>query len=253
MLPLGYLWHSRIRGMRAAVGYICHDFIPVALTLWMLHRKDIFYICLAYAGFISLYEIGYLINDLAPSSTESGGERFSAGAPSFLWFVAFRLLFAIACAWCLARHINWLVACEYLLVSLIVLLLLLLHTHLGLCRPKWLRIASFCALATYRYATWTLPFTDMPVLSLILIGSFLIYGLPRVVEYSARKLQNADTRDAGRTEQGVQLFMLGLTFPLVALLQSNVLWILWTSHCGVALFFFLGSLAKRKLLPESKM
>src|ERR1700693_4858809 len=74
-LPFAYTYLSRFRNYRGLVSYLAHEWFPLIITLQVIYSAKWWLSGLMFMGFLSLYECGYLLNDLAETAHEPGGNR----------------------------------------------------------------------------------------------------------------------------------------------------------------------------------
>lgn len=102
LLPFSYFFNTRLRGGSVAFHFV-FEWLATAVLVCLVGSaapaSALVQALVVYAAFISLYEIGYLINDLFASRKEQGGRlRGPQGAgPAWVaaWFVARLAVFAI--------------------------------------------------------------------------------------------------------------------------------------------------------------
>ena len=74
-LPFAYTYLSRLKNYRGLVGYITREWIPLIVTLQIFYSAKWWLSSIMFMGFLSVYECGYLVNDLARTAEERGGNR----------------------------------------------------------------------------------------------------------------------------------------------------------------------------------
>jgi hypothetical protein len=193
-LPFGYTYLSRLKNYRALVGYLTREWIPLIVTLQVAYSAEWWVSIVMFLGFLSLYECGYLVNDIADSSNELGGNRIKGLRINGLLFWLshlFVFVFAAGLLW-LIRGQRF--AANFAGLGVLVCGVLMLHTSLSTRRFRFLRISTFTVLAVYKFAPIVLPQVSFAGGQSLLMAVFLCYGFPRVIVYGLRKFGDAEAR-----------------------------------------------------------
>jgi hypothetical protein len=245
ILPFAYTVVTRLRSVRGVLDHLTRDVaIPLIPAIALFGQNGLLAVVL-WLGFAALYEVGYLMNDEAPSAGESGGDRLGGADVPWGLAVALRLVVWASAVWWTISASSWWIGITYVVVSALVVGTLLVHTFLASNTPT-VRFFSFALLALFKYAPFLVPLIGwehaMPYLGSI----FLMYGFPRSVHYVMRKMlppEKADEVDR------FQLFSHGLglipasvivapdllAFPDHGWTAPALLWILYTSAWVAAL------------------
>jgi hypothetical protein len=185
--PGAYLYRTRLGSAKAALGYLWLEVLPWLCVLFPLAGNHALLYPLGHFCFIGLYEIGYWRNDEAKTASETARGR----VPALDWraFLSIRLAVLLGGAVAVCLFAGPMRALFYVCACVGVLLLLLLHTKLGLISVRgspW-RWLVFAWLTQFKYFPALLasaPYGSVPVL--IAIG-FLCYGGGRLLEYAVVK------------------------------------------------------------------
>jgi hypothetical protein len=193
-VPLGYTYKTRLRNYRGALGFIAREVLPLAITLMLAYHLVWWLVLVLFLGYMSFYECGYLWNDLADSSTESGGDRLAGVTLRFSEFVFVRILVLGLSSYVLFRVNGWNHAAIYFAANISLVFFLILHTSRGIRDVRFLRLLTFTALAFYKYLPVLLPMLPWSEARALMMAIFLCYGLGRVIVYALRKYGDVDAR-----------------------------------------------------------
>lgn len=191
-LPFAYTYLSRLGNYRAVAGYVAHEWFPLIITLWIAYSVPLWITAVMFFGFLSIYELGYLVNDLSESACEPGGNRIEDLRIKDLRINVLLFSFCHIFAFMLvAGLLFWFkgpgFAMRYSGLGVLVFGILLLHSSRLTRRIRFLRIFTFTVLAVYKFAPIVLPQVSWPDGQLLLMAVFLCYGFPRVIVYTVRK------------------------------------------------------------------
>lgn len=194
ILPFAYTVATRLGGVRGVLNHLTRDVaIPLIPAIALFGQNGLLAVVL-WLGFAALYEVGYLMNDEAPSASESGGDRLRGEAVPWGLAVTVRLVVWASAVWWTISASGWWVGMTYVVVSALVVGTLLVHTFLASNTPT-VRFFSFALLALFKYAPFLVPLIGwehaMPYLGSI----FLMYGFPRSVHYVMRKMLPPEKTD----------------------------------------------------------
>jgi hypothetical protein len=152
IIPVTYFYHSRIKGLRDIIFHGYYEWLPNILILIFLTNQNILQagqsFILAYVAFISIYEIGYLANDVYSVQYEKNPRqrtgKYVFKKPDVAVFVAIRILLFLAITFYLDFNTNpvWWITYFILIVNFI------LHNTI---KDKQLKIFTFINLATIRF------------------------------------------------------------------------------------------------------
>ena len=179
LLPFSYFYHTRLRHGKlafhvffewlAAVVVACAvgaDAVPLAL-----------YKCgLSYIAFISLYEIGYLANDLYSSHREEDGRMRGPQQAARSWIAAWVLSRILAFVW-ITVALHYLFSAEWWLFYLSLIIIFTVHNVLT---NKQYRAGTFLWLAWFRFMA--------PVIFVVQASQRMGVAFAAAMAYSAFRL-----------------------------------------------------------------
>lgn len=200
IVPLAYTVLTRLRNRGAILDHLTRDVVIPLVPVIGVFGQDGVTALLLWLGFAALYEVGYLVNDEAPTSSEDGGDRLGGDSVSWGPAVMLRLLVWVAVAWWTISSAGWWVGMTYVVVSTLAVGLLLLHTFLSTHTPT-IRFFSFSLLALFKYAPFLVPLIGWESAVPYLGSIFLMYGFPRSVHYALRKMSLTGSADEIRRFQ----------------------------------------------------
>jgi hypothetical protein len=250
--PLVYLFVTRLGGATALVGYIENEFVPFFLVLVICYQVRLWLPAIAFAGFLSLYEIAYVRNDHAATARESGGKRLTGSEPRFAVFALTRILFASLVGAALWQTVGTTCAALFLALTILIVALAQAHTWAGLQRNVWLRILTFAALAAYKSAAWLMPFLSHRKAGALLMTSYLLYGLPRTIAYAARKFDFAQASGFAQLQPLVQSGAIVLFAPVIWLQDRGDLKVLWSAYFLIVVLTMFASRVRRGLSLQTR-
>lgn len=150
LLPFTYFFNTRLRSGSVAFHLIFEWLAAVVLVCTVGTAdpvKGLMLAGLSYLAFISLYEIGYLVNDLFASHNETGGrKRGPQGATGFwmgAWFISRLGSFALVTAF-----MDKMAAPEWWSFFAALTVVFALHNEL---KDRELKSATFLWLAWFRF------------------------------------------------------------------------------------------------------
>jgi len=224
MIPMNYFWASRLRDKKALLSLVALEWMPQLLVLAALSSMATatipLYLGLAYLAFISIYEIGYLTNDIiSVRFEENPRRRFGDREPSLvqfsIWIIA-RIGVFIGLTIGMGLHGEWWWWGFFIALSLVFGL----HNFL---KDNSLRIATFVGLAMGRILAPVLPFLTVETLRALLIPFFLNYVLFRLLAYmESKNLLQMPERKTGRFRIGFYLALLPAS-AMVAMVNQSLL------------------------------
>jgi hypothetical protein len=188
IIPFTYFYYSRIKGLRDLVFHGYYEWLPNILILIFIAKQSILEagqsFIMAYLAFISIYEIGYLANDVYSVLYEKD-PRQRAGNYIFTkldiaTFITVRVLLFIGITFYIGQINNpvWWIAYAILALNF------LLH---NIIKDKQLKIFTFINLAVFRFFAPVFIFIQ-PYDSSVLILSVLInYVFYRTLTYMDSK------------------------------------------------------------------
>lgn len=257
MVPLAYTVLTRLGNIRGVLDHLTRDVAIPLIPAIALFGEDGPSALVLWLGFASLYEVGYLMNDEAPTASEEGGNRLGGDQVPWGTAVTLRLVvWTLAVMWTISTS-GWWVGMTYVVVSALVVGTLLLHTFLSEHTPT-IRFFSFALLALFKYAPFLVPLIGWEHAVPYLGSIFLMYGFPRSVHYVMRKLSVGRTTDEVRRFQGMS-HGLGL-IPALVIVSPDLLaladrgwtapallWVLYTSAWAAAL---IARRTRGELIPD---
>lgn len=213
LLPYTYFYGSRVKQLKYNVYYLVIDWaVPYALLAyftgfdWLLALKQFI---LAYLAFISIYEIGYLGNDVYSVRKEAKPRRrvkdFDPSDAVVLTWVLARLLAFGIISWYLQvwRNPLW--------VAFYAVLAVFFYLHNAL-EDKELKVMTFVNLAFVRYLAPVFIFLAPAQLMLIAAPVFLNYIFYRTLMYmDSKDLLHMPSRRAPAYKVNYYLLALGVS------------------------------------------
>lgn len=205
IIPFYYTFYTRIKGKSKRVAYLFTFILPIYIYIVAFNNKftamDFIASILAFIGLMSVYEIGYINNDVVTTRNEKNPTlRLTKDEMSYAW-----------------KHLKSIKTIKYItaFVMLIILIFLdynavyyiiglilidLVYAIHNLVRDKKSIITFFC-LSLLRYITVPLVFCSAVGTSVnkdfnlyAMIGLFvLIIALPRTIEKAAEKKYKIET------------------------------------------------------------
>ena len=215
LLPFSYFYQTRLKEGALAFHILFEWLAALWLVAWIgsgaSFLQDVLAVFLSYVAFISIYELGYMANDLHAAKHETDGRRRGPQGASFLWvclWVFSRLVSFFACT-VLMNHFFY--ASWWLFFAALVAVFSL-HNILD---DREMKTATFSWLAWFRFMA--------PVIFVINIDQIMGVGLAAVVGYvSYRKLGYRDSKGLlfmpGRKRMSFRLFFFLIPLAGVAAL-----------------------------------
>jgi len=212
LLPFTYFFDTRLRGGSVAFHVIFEWLAAVVLVLVLGAvgpTQALVAAGLSYLAFISLYEIGYLVNDIFASRKEAGGRQRGPQSASGVWVAA----------WFIARLAAFLFATIFMgklaapeWWSFFAALSVVFALHNGL-KDRETKAATFLWLAWFRFMA--------PVMFVVQDTQRLGIGLAAAMTYSSFRLFGyLDSKGLllmpGRQRPGFRLFF--FLMPLAGVL-----------------------------------
>ncbi len=179
LLPFTYFYHTRLRSSGVAFHAFFEWLAAVMLVLVVgvsNPAQGLLKAGLSYLAFISLYEIGYLVNDLFASHKEIGGRQRGPQSAGIAWVVAWSItrlatfMFATALMDKLASPEWW---------SFFASLSIVFALHNGLIDREF-KVATFLWLAWFRFMA--------PVIFVVQDSQRLGVGLAAAMAYTTFRL-----------------------------------------------------------------
>ena len=162
---------------------VATSWLPAIWLLWRLTDLSVAGSALAFAAgylaFISIYEIGYLINDAWDAPRSTGGRQrlnFPLTPPFTLAFIAIRLA-----VWAVVGVLTGWIGNPLWLAGYAALSLAIAQHNMF--QSKGLRLASFYELATLRFLLPVLAALPAASLPAAILTALLLYSFPRFLGY----------------------------------------------------------------------
>lgn len=215
LLPFSYFLDTRLRESRISF-HLIFEWLAAALLVVVLGAAEplqaLVMAGLIYLAFISVYEIGYLVNDLYASPREAEGRKRGPQGTSLGWGVAWSgsrlLVFMLVTTW-----LDFLAVPAWWTFYLALSITFALH---NLLQDKELKSATFLWLAWLRFMA--------PVIFVVEDAQRLGIGLAAAVSYVAfRLLGYLDSKGLLRMP-GRQRISFRLFFFLMPLIGLLALW-----------------------------
>ncbi len=150
ILPFSYFYKTRLRNGSWAF-HALFEWVSAAILVMVLGNvpplQALIQATLVYFAFISLYEIGYLVNDLFAARKEKDGRRRGPQNVSRIWvftWIAFRLMAFIALT--LLLNMQWVMAWWSFFLALSIIFAL----H-NIFVDREFKVATFLWLAWFRF------------------------------------------------------------------------------------------------------
>lgn len=219
LVPFGYFAVTRITSLRDLAYLIATSWLP---AIWLLFRlagldmtRSALTFVIGYVAFISVYELGYLVNDAWDSKRSDEGrprKGFRLGTVYILVFVAVRigLWAAIGALTGWFNSLTWIAGFAALTIALAQ------HNLVGW---KELRLATFYELAVLRFTLPILAVMPAADLGTLLIVALLPYSFPRLLAY----MESKDMLRLEKRREAKFGFLLQLSFTPLMLLLAYLL------------------------------
>lgn len=219
LLPFAYHATTRARQARELPYLIATSWLPGLWLLWRLTdlsaAGSVLVFAAGYLAFISIYEIGYLINDAwdAPRSHD-GRQRlnFPLTRSFTVTFVGVRVA-----VWVVVGVLTGWIGNPIWLAGYAALFLAIAQHNMF--QAKSLRLASFYELATLRFVLPILAALPAASLSAAILTALLFYSFPRFLGY----LESKDILNLPEHKQPRFGFLLFLSLTPLFIFTSYVL------------------------------
>lgn len=224
LLPYTYFYGSRVKQLKYNLYYLIIDWaVPFALLTYFTNydwQGALVHFVLAYLAFISIYEIGYLGNDVYSVRKEDKPRRrvkdFDPSDAVVLLWIAVRLAAFGLISWYLHVLTNPLWVAFYMVLAIFFYL----HNAL---KDKELKVMTFVNLAFIRYFAPVFIFLTPAQLMLLAAPIFLNYVFYRTLMYmDSKDLLNMPSRRAPAYKVNYYLLALGVSSLLSLMGQSWV-------------------------------
>ncbi len=214
-LPFCYTAFTRIQTVAGGLGYLLQEILPLVVAICAFKRGLLTEFAISYVLWITVYEFGRLWNDERDRPLKDEQDRLSGATISFWVFGASHICVGFVLLGVLGLMFSWSQAAFAGLMNLALLGLLILHSSAHLRKYPYARLATFSALAFYKYAPMLLPLLGYRLGSLALICIFFFYGLARVCVYALRKYGRPLESREHVVQAKIQTGLLVLAIPLL--------------------------------------
>ncbi|AMM51670.1 hypothetical protein TH61_11450 [Rufibacter sp. DG15C] len=196
LFPFSYFFQSRLQKNRDLIFHLYYEWLLAFMLLYFLSNNSFFYVfkdfILAYLAFISIYEIGYLGNDVYSVRNEDNPrfriENFNPSNSQLFVWICFRIIVFI---W-VTFYLNLFLSYTWWVFHCIVAVFFYLHNVL---KEKELKVFTFVNLALTRFLAPIFIFLEREDLALIMPSIFVTYVLYRSLTYmDSKKLLNMPSR-----------------------------------------------------------
>ncbi len=242
-LPFAYIFRTRLKNYRSLIGYVAREWVPLIITLQVAYSAQ-WWLCSAmFIGFLSLYECGYLVNDLLDLGDEPGGNRIERLQIRLLpfWFSHLFVFASVTGMLFLIRGARF--GLNFAGLGAMVFGVLLIHSVRSVRSVPFLRIFTFTILAVYKFAPVVVPQVPLADGQTLLMAVFLCYGFPRAMFYAIRKLGNSESRTA--VERSFVFFECAALIVFGPILvtvrwetpRETAISLIWVLYCATAALF----------------
>jgi len=238
LLPYTYFYGSRVKQLKYNLYYLIIDWaVPLALLTYFTGydwRGALGHFVLAYLAFISIYEIGYLGNDVYSVRKEDKPRRrvqdFNPSDAVVAVWIGARLLAFGAISW----YLHVLDSPLWLAFYAVLAVFFYLHNAL---QDRELKVMTFVNLAFVRYLAPVFIFLSAEQLMLIAAPVFLNYVFYRTLMYmDSKDLLHMPSRRAPAYKVNYYLLAGGVSVLLslmghswVPLLMTGYYLLFWTA------------------------
>lgn len=191
--PFFYFLKTRLNNFRALVFHSVYEWFPTILIIYFyshLTVASIISVVLCYAAFISVYELGYMINDqLAHLKLYERVRDKPISLPAISIFILIRIATFLIVSWYLHQQNNFVWWFWY------AMLVIIFAFHNSL-KNILLKCLTFTSLAFIRFFSTFFILIDNQVLLIMAMPVLLNYVLFRLITYMDSKgiLKNVDRK-----------------------------------------------------------
>jgi hypothetical protein len=209
-IPFFYFQQTRLKGLKDFAFHSVYEWIP-AFVILLLDRsvpEALYGLLVYYLAFISLYELGYLLNDQNAINEPEGRTRFhKLNAFSVAIFIAIRLTVFLAITFYTNNITNPFWYCWFTLFSIVFLV----HNFL---KSAPLKSISFCYLAFARFFSPVIFLANESLISVLVIPVLTNYVLFRLITYMDSKAL-LSTFDRKSPDFRIGFYVLIIPFSIV--------------------------------------
>lgn len=224
LFPFSYFFRSRLRAITDIIFHFYYEWLLAFLLLfyftgynWLQSIQNFF---LAYLAFISIYEIGYLGNDVYSARHETEPrlriKNFNPSNTQLALWIIFRIIIFFS----ISNYLNVLKSYEWWAFYLVIVLFFYLHNKL---RQKELKTFTFINLAFTRFLAPVFIFLDSKQLLIIVPSVLLNYVLYRTLTYmDSKKLLHMPSRPLAAFKVNYYLLIGGISLLLTIFFDSKL-------------------------------
>lgn len=221
-IPFSYFVYTRLNNLKAWVFHSYYEWLPALFILIIFSKntfqQNLFYFALAYLAFISIYEVGYFINDFYASRKEKKPrERLQdvkVGLSDIIFFYGIRFLFFFVITWHLDFFYDQLWQSFYLILAIVIVV------H-NLIKENELKSITFLSMAMLRLFAPIIFFINNDYFGVLTASFFVNYVFFRLITY----MDSKDLLTFKRTERfkmNFYLMLLPLNLWMSAVFQNFI-------------------------------
>lgn len=246
LFPGLYFLQTRLNNLKALVFHSYYEWIPNILLLYFFSQSNslatsITQFVFGYVAFISIYEIGYLMNDHYATRFDSNPRERSATlnvTPGYsVVFIGLRLLTFFFCA----RYLN--VIDDIKLYGFYFLLILVFVLH-NIIKEKSFKVFTFINLALFRFFAPIYLHLDTDDLKLLFLPIFLCYVFFRTFIYlDSKSLLNMPEQKSSNFK--LNFYLLLIPIHIWISISFNSIWPIYIIVYFLIFVFFFHVLGKK--------
>lgn len=186
LLPFSYFQTTRLNSIRLAVYHLLLEWIPAALLALYFNPQEpgsLITLLLAYAAFISIYEIGYIVNDFFSERREAEPRGRLAEMDVKQWAIIALILFRVA----VFAGLTFALGVQANVLWWVFYLGLAATFALHNSGKNDHRLSSFFGLSVFRFLAPLVIVVPLQGLMMLLPAVMLYYSLFRAITYGAAK------------------------------------------------------------------
>ncbi len=236
-LPFFYFQQTRLNSVKSFSFHFAYEWIPSIIIVLLDHRLEwnsLILLFFYYLAFISIYEIGYIVNDQAAFYTEG---RTRSGKFSFFQLttaIVIRLTVFIAIAFFTGNEFNlfwweWYGA------------LIIVFAGHNLLNNSLLKCITFSQLAFLRFTTPLVFLIEATTMNLLMVPVIFNYVFFRLLTYMDSKALIHFNRNTNAFRIGFYLILLPVSTLLSLIFQSIIPVGLNAYYVSLALIFWFVS------------
>lgn len=242
--PFGYMYAVRLRTPVRAVSLVLAEWLPLALALKLAYSASFWLSVVMLAGNFALYEIGYLVNDLADSASDPNGDHLGDRRINIPLFMGTHVILFLVVTTTLFFVKSTRFAITYSVLAVLVLLVFFWHTSRRPRGLRFLRLFTFAALSLYKFVPAIVPWLSLADSQTVLVAMFFCWGFWRDISYTLIKFGKKELTSQGQEFDPYRLFhllSLLLCAPLLLAISpagpaGKAALVIWITYIGLALF-----------------